>query len=63
MSYNLPLIEQEENITDKNVAPAMAKEQPALQSLIAPEKKKSVPGAAAVKSESLLDKASKWISG
>ena len=63
MSYNLPLIEQEENITDKNVAPAMAKEQPALQSLIAPEQKKSAPAAAAVKSEGLLDKASKWITG
>jgi ribonuclease E len=62
MSYNLPLIEQEENITDKNVAPAMAKEQPALQSLIAPEQKKVSP-AAAVKSESIFDKASKWISG
>ncbi len=61
MSYNLPLIEQEENITDKNVAPAMAKEQPALQSLITPEQKKVPP--AAVKSKSLLDKASKWISG
>jgi ribonuclease E len=63
MSYNLPLIEQEESITDKNVAPAMAKEQPALQSLIAPEQKKSAPVASAVKSESLLDKASKWITG
>jgi ribonuclease E len=63
MSYNLPLIEQEENITDKTIAPAMAKEQPALQSLIAPEQKKASPAAAAVKSESLLDKASKWISG
>lgn len=65
MSYNLPLIEQEENITDKNVAPAMAKEQPALQSLIAPEQKKVSPTATATagKSESLFDKASKWISG
>jgi ribonuclease E len=65
MSYNLPLIEQEENITDKNVAPAMAKEQPALQSLIAPEQKKAFPTATttAAKSESLFDKASKWISG
>ena len=63
MSYNLPLIEQAESITDKNVAPAMAKEQPALQSLIAPEQKKIVPAATSVKSESLLDKASKWISG
>jgi ribonuclease E len=65
MSYNLPLIEQEENITDKNVAPAMAKEQPALQSLIAPEQKKAPIASASskVKSESLLDKASKWISG
>jgi ribonuclease E len=63
MSYNLPLIEQAENITDKTVAPAMAKEQPALQSLIAPEQKKASPAAATVKSESLLDKASKWISG
>jgi ribonuclease E len=61
MSYNLPLIEQAENITDKNVAPAMAKEQPALQSLIAPELKKTAP--VSVKSESLLSKASKWISG
>ncbi len=61
MSYNLPLIEQEESITDKNVAPAMAKEQPALQSLIAPEQKTTARPAA--KSESLLDKASKWISG
>ncbi|MFT5924643.1 MAG: ribonuclease E, partial [Paraglaciecola sp.] len=65
MSYNLPLIEQEENITDKNVAPAMAKEQPALQSLIAPEQKKIISTATTtqVKSESLFDKASKWISG
>jgi ribonuclease E len=65
MSYNLPLIEQEENITDKNVAPAMAKEQPALQSLIAPEQKKiiSTSTTTQVKSESLFDKASKWISG
>lgn len=65
MSYNLPLIEQEENITDKNVAPPMAKEQPALQSLIAPEKKNPAPAAvtANAKSESLIDKASKWISG
>jgi ribonuclease E len=62
MSYNLPLIEQEENITDKNVAPAMAKEQPALQSLIAPEQNKAIPVKPVVKSESLLDKASKWIS-
>ena len=62
MSYNLPLIEQEENITDKNVAPAMAKEQPALQSLIAPEQKKVIPVKPVVKSESLIDKASKWIS-
>jgi ribonuclease E len=61
MSYNLPLIEQAENITDKNVAPAMAKEQPALQSLIAPELKKVAP--VSVTSESLLSKASKWISG
>ena len=63
MSYNLPLIEQAENITDKNVAPAMAKEQPALQSLIAPDKKKITPAKTAVKSESLLHKVSKWISG
>jgi ribonuclease E len=63
MSYNLPLIEQAENITDKTIAPAMAKEQPALQSLIAPEQKKAAPAAAVVKSESILDKASKWISG
>ena len=63
MSYNLPLIEQAENITDKTIAPAMAKEQPALQSLIAPEQKKTAPAATASKSESLLDKASKWISG
>ncbi|MFT5838485.1 MAG: ribonuclease E, partial [Flavobacteriales bacterium] len=63
MSYNLPLIEQEENITDKTVAPAMAKEQPALQSLIAPEQKKTAPAVAEEKSESLLNKASKWISG
>jgi len=65
MSYNLPLIEQAENITDKTIAPAMAKEQPALQSLIAPEQKKTAPAAAAAasKSESLLDKVSKWISG
>jgi ribonuclease E len=63
MSYNLPLIEQEENITDKTIAPAMAKEQPALQSLIAPEQKKVAPTPTEVKSESLFDKASKWISG
>ena len=63
MSYNLPLIEQAENITDKTVSPAMAKEQPALQSLIAPEQKKPLPIVAPDKSESLLYKASKWISG
>ena len=64
MSYNLPLIEQEENITDKNVAPAMAKEQPALQSLIAPEQKKASTGktSSQTKSEGLFDKVSKWIS-
>ena len=61
MSYNLPLIEQEENITDKTIAPAMAKEQPALQSLIAPEQKRIAP-AAAVKTDGFLDKVSKWIS-
>jgi len=61
MSYNLPLIEQEESITDKNVAPAMAKEQPALQSLIAPEQKTTA--RSKVKSESVLEKVSKWISG
>ena len=63
MSYNLPLIEQAENITDKTVSPAMAKEQPALESLIAPEQKKPLPVVAVVKSESVFDKASKWISG
>ncbi|WP_299071856.1 ribonuclease E [uncultured Paraglaciecola sp.] len=63
MSYNLPLIEQAENITDKTVAPAMAKEQPALQSLIAPEQKKNAPSTPNKNSESLLEKASKWISG
>ena len=63
MSYNLPLIEQAENITDKTIGPAMAKEQPALQSLIAPEQKKVVPAVAEVKSESLLDKATKWVVG
>lgn len=64
MSYNLPLIEQEENITDKNVAPAMAKEQPALKSLIAPEQKKASTGkpSSQTKSEGLFDKVSKWIS-
>jgi ribonuclease E len=63
MSYNLPLIEQEENITDKNVAPAMAKEQPALKSLIAPEQKKASTGKtlSQTKSEGLFDKVSKWI--
>jgi ribonuclease E len=61
MSYNLPLIEQEENITDKTIGPAMAKEQPALQSLIAPEQKKVVPAVPEVKSESLLDKVTKWV--
>ena len=63
MSYNLPLIEQEENITDKTVAPALAKEQPALQSLIAPEHKKTAKPNAEVKSEGLIEKIGKWISG
>ncbi|WP_339720371.1 ribonuclease E [uncultured Paraglaciecola sp.] len=63
MSYNLPLIEQEENITDKNVAPAMAKEQPALQSLIAPEQKMTAKAKSSDKSESVMEKVSKWISG
>ena len=64
MSYNLPLIEQEENITDKNVVPALAKEQPALQSLIAPEQKKPATAKTSnqTKSESLLEKVSKWFS-
>ncbi|MBU3002697.1 ribonuclease E [Paraglaciecola arctica] len=65
MSYNLPLIEQEENITDKTVAPALAKEQPALQSLIAPDKKMNANAKAksTEKSEGLVEKVSKWISG
>lgn len=65
MSYNLPLIEQEQTITDKTVAPPMAKEQPALQSLIAPEQaKKANPSTAKEeKSEGLLSKISKWFSG
>jgi ribonuclease E len=61
MSYNLPLIEQAESITDKTVSPAMAKEQPALQSLIAPEQKKPLPVVAEIKSVSLFDKVSKWV--
>ncbi|WP_158972958.1 ribonuclease E [Paraglaciecola sp. L3A3] len=61
MSYNLPLIEMEETITDKTIAPAAPKEQPALQSLIAPSKKEA-PAATKekVKSEGLLEKLSKW---
>ena len=63
MSYNLPLIEQEETITDKTVAPAMAKEQPALQSLIAPNKSAKTPTAEkTTNSEGLLAKISKWFS-
>jgi ribonuclease E len=61
MSYNLPLIEQEDTISDKTIAPAMSKEQPALQSLITPEQKSNmVPPTA--KSEGLLEKVSKWFS-
>jgi ribonuclease E len=66
MSYNLPLIELEETITDKTVAPAMAKEQPALQSLIAPEQNKQLqaaPPTSAKKTDSMLDKIGKLFSG
>lgn len=63
MSYNLPLIEQEESITDKNVAPALAKEQPALQSLIAPDQKMTAKAKTSNQSESLFEKASKWLAG
>ncbi|MGJ8680942.1 ribonuclease E [Paraglaciecola sp.] len=65
MSYNLPLIEVEETITDKTIAPAAPKEQPALQSLISGEQKKPSVAKAQTsdKSEGLLEKVSKWLSG
>ncbi|MEP1870719.1 MAG: ribonuclease E [Paraglaciecola sp.] len=64
MSYNLPLIEQEETITDKTVAPALAKEQPALQSLIEPNKARPTQVASKpAAEESLLTKIGKWFQG
>ncbi|MCF2950403.1 ribonuclease E [Paraglaciecola aquimarina] len=65
MSYNQPLIEVEETITDKTVAPAAPKEQPALQSLISGDNKNAPIAKAqnAVKSAGLLEKVSKWLSG
>ena len=62
MSYNVPLIEQEKNITDSTVAAPVAKEQPALQSLIAPDQKKFAPAATVAKSVGLIEKVGKWFS-
>ncbi|MEP0354905.1 MAG: ribonuclease E [Paraglaciecola sp.] len=63
MSYKLPLIEQEETITDKTIAPALAKEQPALQSLIEPNKTRSTQAPKNVsKEDSVLSKIGKWLS-
>ncbi len=63
MSYNMPLIEVEQTITDKTIAPAAPKEQPALESLVSPEQKKAPPAKAPEQSEGLLEKAIKWLSG
>lgn len=62
MSYNVPLIAQEKNITDSTVAAPVAKEQPALQSLIAPEQKKFAPSTTVAKSAGLFEKIGKWFS-
>lgn len=68
MSYNLALVEVEETVADRTVAAPVTREQPALQSLVSPDKAANVPTPTAEKveaqaSESLLTKVSKWLSG
>jgi ribonuclease E len=67
MSYNLPLVEVEETVADRTVVAPITREQPALESLISPDKEANIPTPAAnktvVESESLLTKVSKWLSG
>ena len=67
MSYNLPLVEVEETVADRTVVAPITREQPALQSLVSPDKPSNTPAVTADKteasSESLLAKVSKWLSG
>ncbi|WP_340680131.1 ribonuclease E [Paraglaciecola sp.] len=67
MSYNLPLVEVEETVADRTVVAPITREQPALESLISPDKEANIPTPAAnktaVDSESLVTKVSKWLSG
>ena len=67
MSYNLTLVEVEETIADRTVVAPITREQPALQSLAAPDKVATAPtpspAKAEVQSDSLLSKVAKWISG
>lgn len=58
-SYNVELVEVEVAEADKPAAPVQAKEQPALQGLIAPEKAAPV---AQKKEDSVLSKLAKWFS-
>lgn len=67
MSYNLALVEVEETVADRTVAAPVTREQPALQSLISPDKPANVPSQNTAKadtdtSKSLLNKIGKWFS-
>jgi ribonuclease E len=59
LSYKVPLVEMQETQADKPASSMPAKEQPALQSLIAPTKK-TTPVATA-KAESVFAKVGKWL--
>jgi ribonuclease E len=68
MSYNLALVEVEETVADRTVAAPIVREQPALQSLVSPDKPANVPTQVAAVSEetvtpSLMAKVSRWLSG
>lgn len=65
MSYNLPLVEVEETVADRTVAAPVTREQPALQSLVSPDKPANIPTPVAVSTEvvvneSLLTKVTGW---
>jgi ribonuclease E len=68
MSYNLPLVEVEETIADRTVAAPVTREQPALESLVSPDKPANVPTpsvatTAIAANQSVLGKISSWLSG
>ena len=68
MSYNLPLVEVEETIADRTVAAPVTREQPALDSLVSPDKPANVPTPTVTATDlaanqSLLGKISAWLGG